>query len=168
MGWGQTMGAPSKKIYASTGVVYSASDPMQATTDPSLYRFLMLHRQVWPSLLWGPAPFPGSWCTFCLYPARVCFPKNLKDSYVSTKRCTTWELQVKFCWGWNKDCNPVGSTSLRNCSKEVVGEDQYKIWVKGDFSAIKHLLYKKFSPSHEDLISPWTDFLFQTWGDAEI
>ena len=30
----------------------------------------------------------------------------------------------------------------------------YKILVKGEFSAIKFLLYKKFSSSHEELISP--------------
>ena len=29
----------------------------------------------------------------------------------------------------------------------------YKILVKGEFSAIKHLLYKRFSASHEELMS---------------
>ena len=43
--------------------------------------------------------------------------------------------------------------ALRNCSKAAVGEGQYMILVKGGFNAIKHLLYKKFSISPEELMS---------------
>ena len=46
-------------------------------------------------------------------------------------------------------------TALRNCSKEVVrGRSIYIILVKGEFSAIKCLFYKRFSISHEELMSP--------------
>ena len=34
------------------------------------------------------------------------------------------------------------------------GMSIYKILVKGAFSAIKHLLYKSFFASHEELMSP--------------
>ena len=34
------------------------------------------------------------------------------------------------------------------------GRSIYKILVKGEFSAIKCLLYKRFSASHEELMSP--------------
>ena len=46
-------------------------------------------------------------------------------------------------------------TALRDCSKEVVrGRSIYMILVKGEFSAIKCLFYKRFSISHEELMSP--------------
>ena len=45
--------------------------------------------------------------------------------------------------------------ALRDCSKEVVGEGRYiQALVKGEFSANKRLLYKRFSPSHKDLMLP--------------
>ena len=46
--------------------------------------------------------------------------------------------------------------ALRDCSKEEVGEGQYiyKILVNGEFSVIGHSLYKRFSASHEELMSP--------------
>ena len=53
--------------------------------------------------------------------------------------------------------------ALRDCSKKAAGEDLYKITrfytiykilVKGEFNALKHLLYKRFSASHEELMSP--------------
>ena len=46
--------------------------------------------------------------------------------------------------------------TLRNCSKEPVGEGQYVTLVKGEFSAIKHLLYRRFSASPEDLKSSFS------------
>ena len=45
--------------------------------------------------------------------------------------------------------------ALRDCSKEAVGEGRYyKILGKKEFNAVKHLLDKMFSASHEELMSP--------------
>ena len=58
--------------------------------------------------------------------------------------------------GQNEDCSlgdssPVSSERLLQRSS---GERSiYKILVKGEFNAIKHLLYKRFSASCEDLMS---------------
>ena len=39
--------------------------------------------------------------------------------------------------------------ALRDCSKVAVGgKSKYKVLVKGEFSAIKDLLYKRLSASH--------------------
>ena len=43
--------------------------------------------------------------------------------------------------------------ALRLPQRGSGGGSVYKILVKGEFSAIKHSLYKRFSPSHEDLMS---------------
>ena len=50
-------------------------------------------------------------------------------------------------------------TALKNCSKEVGGRSTYTILVKGEFSAIKPLLYKRFSASHKELIKGYSNFL---------
>ena len=43
----------------------------------------------------------------------------------------------------------------RDCTKAAVGEkSNYKVLVKGEFSAIKHSFYKRFFVSHEGLTSP--------------
>ena len=40
---------------------------------------------------------------------------------------------------------------------------------EGEFSAIKGFLYKRFSASYEELMSPWRDLmLFYIWRDAKI
>ena len=42
-----------------------------------------------------------------------------------------------------------------DCSKEIDGEGKiFKILVKGEFSEIKCLLYKRFSASHKDMMPP--------------
>ena len=46
--------------------------------------------------------------------------------------------------------------TMRNCSKETVGEGQYVILVKGEFSAIKHLFYKRFPATCEELKSSFS------------
>ena len=44
--------------------------------------------------------------------------------------------------------------ALRNCSKSSSrGRSIYKILVKGEFNAIKYLLYKRFSTSPDELMS---------------
>ena len=45
---------------------------------------------------------------------------------------------------------------LRDCTKDIGGGEKvniYKILVKRGLNAIKCLLYKRFSASHEDLMS---------------
>ena len=49
--------------------------------------------------------------------------------------------------------------TLRECTKEAVGTSVYKILVKGEFSAVKHLLYKSFSASREELMSSFSDLV---------
>ena len=45
--------------------------------------------------------------------------------------------------------------SLRDCSKEAVGGRLiYKVLVKWEFNTIKRSFYKRFSASHEALMSP--------------
>ena len=66
-------------------------------------------------------------------------------------------MRVKFYLGENEDCSPGGSTSdsskrlLQSCSG---GKSTYKVLMKEEFNTIKHLLYKMFSVSHEELMSP--------------
>ena len=71
-------------------------------------------------------------------------------------QCESCELS--FIWGKMRTATRETAPQiiLRNCSKEVVGEDQesrYKILVKAKFSAIKRLFYKRFCASHEELLS---------------
>ena len=43
----------------------------------------------------------------------------------------------------------------RDCTKAAVEEkSNYKVLVKGEFNTRKHLFYKSFFVSHEDLMSP--------------
>ena len=46
--------------------------------------------------------------------------------------------------------------TVRNCSKETVGGGQYVTLVKGEFSAIKHLFYKRYSARLEKLKSSFS------------
>ena len=66
--------------------------------------------------------------TFCtMWPISFCKHQVLAVS--TKKRCTTWELWVKFYLGQNKDCSLGGSLSDRDCSKVAVGESQYiRFW----------------------------------------
>ena len=77
------------------------------------------------------------------------------------KRCTTWELWVKFYLGQNEDCSPGGSisdSSERLLQSGSRGKSIYKVLVKGEFNTMKHSFYKRFFfVSHEDLMSPWRD-----------
>ena len=87
------------------------------------------------------------------------------------KGCTTWELWVKFYLGQNEDCSLGGSpsdSSERLLQRGRGEQSVYKILVKGEFSAIKCLLCKRFSASYEDLISWRNLMLIWIWGDARI
>ena len=74
------------------------------------------------------------------------------------KRCTTWELQVKFyLWG-NADCSPGGSIS--DSSENLLqsssgGKSIYKVSLKGRLNTMKYSFYKRFFVNHEDLMSLW-------------
>ena len=59
--------------------------------------------------------------------------------------------------------------ALRDCSKAVVGESQHiRFWWR-EFNAIECLLYKRFSASHKELMSPWRDLVpFYRRRDARI
>ena len=61
-----------------------------------------------------------------------------------------------FDLGQDENCSPEDNTS--DSSKVLLqrrsgGRSIYKILVKGKFSAIKCLLYKRFSASHKELMS---------------
>ena len=76
---------------------------------------------------------------------------------VDQKRCTTWELQVKFHLGQNENCRPEGSSSDSSetrLQRGRGGRPRYKVWVKQELNTIKHSFYKRFSASHKDLTSP--------------
>ena len=47
----------------------------------------------------------------------------------------------------------------RLLQKHTGGRSIYKISVKGELNAIKYLLYKRFSASHEELMSPRRDLV---------
>ena len=81
---------------------------------------------------------------------------NHRFVFVNEKRCTAWELQVKFYLGQNEDCSLGGSTSdisERLLQRGSGGRSIYTILVKGDFDAIKHSFYKRVSISHKELSS---------------
>ena len=48
---------------------------------------------------------------------------------------------------------------MRDCSKEAVGEGQYMILMKEELSAVKPSFYRRFSASHEELLSPRRDLV---------
>ena len=76
------------------------------------------------------------------------------------KRCTMWECKVSCIWGTVRTAawETAPQIAWRNCTKKTVGGGQY-IWllVKREFNAIKHLSYKRFSASHEEVMSPVRD-----------
>ena len=82
---------------------------------------------------------------------------------INFKKSTTWELWVKFYLGQNEDCSWEDSTSGSfegMLQRGSGGGRYYKILGKKEFNAVKHLLYKRFSASHEELMSPWRDLVF--------
>ena len=77
-------------------------------------------------------------------------------------RCITWDLWLKFYLRKNEDCSLGDSTSFsfeRLPQRGSGGKSTYKVLMKEEFNTIKHLLYKMFSVSHEELMSPWRDLL---------
>ena len=68
-------------------------------------------------------------------------------------------MRIKF-WGEMRTAawESVPQRILRDCSKEAVGEGQYMILMK-EFNAIKPSFYRRFSASHEELLSPRRDLV---------
>ena len=67
-----------------------------------------------------------------------------------------WEVQIKFYWGQNEDFRLEDSISE---SSEVVGKVNIYDISEGEFNAVKHLFYKRFSASHQELTSSWMDLV---------
>ena len=94
--------------------------------------------------------------------ARIYLKVRYPDLLSTKKRCTTWELWVKFYWGQNEDCSPGGSisdSSERLLQSGSGGKSIYNVLVKGEFNIMKHSIYKRFFVSHEGLMSPWRDLV---------
>ena len=76
---------------------------------------------------------------------------------LSTKKEAQHEsCELSFIWGQNEDCSPGGSSqiALRGLlQRGSRGRSINKISVKGEFNSIKCLVYKRFSATHEDLMS---------------
>ena len=89
--------------------------------------------------------------------------KKERDKYCHLKkRCTTWELWIKFYLGQNEDYSLRGSisdSSERLLQSSSRGKSIYKVLVKGKFNTMKHSFYKRFFVSHEGLMSPWRDLV---------
>ena len=62
----------------------------------------------------------------------------------------------------NEDCRPGGSisgSSERLLQSGSGGKSIYKVLVKGEFSTMKHSIYKRFFVGHEGLMSPRRDLV---------
>ena len=62
----------------------------------------------------------------------------------------------------NEDCSPEGSISYnseRLLQRGSGGRSIYKVFEKEEFKAVKCLLYKRFSASHKELMSPRRDLV---------
>ena len=77
---------------------------------------------------------------------------------MSTKKKICYLRVVsKFYLGQNEDCSLGGSisdSSERLLQSGSGGKSVYKVWVKEEFNTMKHSIYKRFSVSHEGLMSP--------------
>ena len=83
------------------------------------------------------------------------------DSCPSTKKIHNMRAELNFIWGKTKTSaqETVPQIALRDCSEEAVGEGQCMILVNGEFNEMELLLYKRFSASHEELMSPRRDLV---------
>ena len=78
-----------------------------------------------------------------------------KCGMLTKKHAQLESCKLSFIWGQNEDCSLGDKTSVsseRLFQRDSQGRSIYNILVKGEFSAIKHLLYKRFSASHKELI----------------
>ena len=72
-------------------------------------------------------------------------------------------MRVKCYLRQNEDCSPETAPQMDSSERLLQrgngGRSVYKILVKGELNAIKYLFYKRFSPSHEELMSPRRDLV---------
>ena len=83
-------------------------------------------------------------------------------SVCQLKRGRVWELQVEFYLRQKEDCilgDSISGSSERLLQRTSGGKSICTIFEKGEFSAIKCFLYKRFSASHKELMSPWRDLV---------
>ena len=64
-------------------------------------------------------------------------------------------FELSFIWGKMRTAawEIAPQIALRNCAKEVVGKVSICDFGEGGVQTIKHLSYKRFSASHEELMS---------------
>ena len=82
-------------------------------------------------------------------------------SLLTKKDAQCESCELNFIWGkilFGAKCGVAQEAAPqiapRDCSKGAVrGRSIYEILVKGEFDTIKHSFYKRFSASHEDLMS---------------
>ena len=90
-----------------------------------------------------------SWTRLCDFTFTFPSPGDLPNpgiKLLTEKRCTTWELQVKFYLGQNEDCSPGGSisdSSERLLQSGRGGRSIYKVLVKEEFNTMKHSFLQK-------------------------
>ena len=90
----------------------------------------------------------------------ACPSERIMCTWLKKMNKVSWELS--FIWGQKKNCSLGDSTSdsFQRLLQRGRGKSKiYKILVKGDFNAIKCLLYKRLSASHEELMSPRRDLV---------
>ena len=102
------------------------------TMDMNLSRLqeLVMDREAWCAAVHGAAK---SWTELRDWIYWLCWLKK--------KRCTTWELWIRFYLGQNEDCSLEGSisdSSERLLQSSNGGKSIYKVWVEREFSAMKH------------------------------
>ena len=69
--------------------------------------------------------------------------------------------KLHFIWGkWGlSPGDGTSDNSERLLQRGSGGRSIYRILVNGEFNAIKHLFYKRFSAGHEELMSPWRELV---------
>ena len=95
----------------------------------------------------------------CIFLVTLCFEKWTLSAKTDAQfeRC---ELSFILCKMRTAAQETASQRTVRNCSKETVGGGQYVTLVKGEFSAIKHLLYKRFPASREELKSSFSGLVY--------
>ena len=107
-----------------------------------------------------------SWTRLCDFTFTFPSPGDLPNpgiKLLTEKRCTTWELQVKFYLGQNEDCSPGGSisdSSERLLQSGSRGESIYKVLVKGEHRVPPSTL--------NSLRGCWRSTAIAAWGSISV
>ena len=96
-----------------------------------------------------------------LHLEHISLPSHFVSLLSTRKRCTMWECKLGFIWGKMKTAAPETVSQIAEKLPQIGSKrsSMYMILVKGEFSAIQCLLYKRFSASHEEVMSPWWDLV---------